>query len=121
MRVINRTKGSELGDRIDWAGSSGTRRKGLLGRETLEKGEGLYLVPCQWIHMFGMKFPLDIAFIDAKGKVLHVHHDLQPNRISKLVWRADGVIELPVGTLSSTNTEVGRRTRARYRRRSASR
>ena len=107
MRVLNQTKGVELGDRIEWAGSSGSRRKGLLGRESLEPGEGLYLVPCQWIHMFGMKIPLDIVFLHRNGHILHVHHGLKPNRLSRLVWRADGVLELPAGTLQSTATEVG--------------
>lgn len=107
MYALNQTRKESLGDRIEWAGSSSTRKHGLLGRDSIENGEGLYLVPCQWVHMFGMAFPLDILFLARDGRVLAVHHGLKPNRISKLVWRADGVLELPVGTLEKSGTEIG--------------
>ena len=107
MRIVNRSRGVDLGDQIEWAGSSGSRKKGLLGRDTLPRGEGLYLVPCQWIHMFGMRFPIDVVFVDRNGKVLTIHHALKPNRISKLVWRAEGALELPAGTLAEAGTEIG--------------
>ena len=107
MRAWNRNREISLGDRIEWAGSSDTRTKGLLGRQSLDPGEGLYIVPCQWVHMFGMKFAIDIAFLDREGRVLAMQHALKPNRVSKLVWRADGVLELPAGTLASSGTALG--------------
>jgi uncharacterized membrane protein (UPF0127 family) len=57
--------------------------------------------------MFGMRFAIDVAFLARDGRVLAVHHDLRPGRISKLVWRADGALELPAGTLAATGTQVG--------------
>ncbi len=107
MRAWNRTREASLGDRIAWAGTSESRRHGLLGREGLEPGEGLYIVPCQWVHMFGMRFPIDVLFLDRQGKVVGLHHSLRPNRLSKLVWRAEGVLELPAGVLVETRTELG--------------
>lgn len=107
MKAWNRTRSRSLGDRITWAGTSETRRTGLLGRDGLNPGEGLYIVPCQWIHMFGMRFPLDVAFLAADGRVMALHHALPPNRLSKLVWRAEGVLELPAGILAETGTQVG--------------
>jgi uncharacterized membrane protein (UPF0127 family) len=107
MRAVNVTRNTVLAERADWAGTSGARRRGLLGRESFEPGEGLYLAPCQWVHMFGMRFAIDVAFLARDGRVLAVHHDLRPGRISKLVWRADGALELPAGTLAATGTQVG--------------
>jgi hypothetical protein len=107
VKAWNRTRGRSLGDRIAWAGTSEERRQGLLGRSELAAGEGLYIVPCQWIHMFGMQFPLDILFLARTGRVLGLHHSLRPNRFSKLVWRAEGVLELPAGLLLETGTTVG--------------
>jgi uncharacterized membrane protein (UPF0127 family) len=78
-----------------------------LGRESLEPSEGIYIIPSGWVHTFGMKFPIDIAFLSKKGKVLAVHHSLKPNRLSKLIFRAEGVLELPAGRLKTTNTEKG--------------
>jgi uncharacterized protein len=107
MRAVNVTRDAVLVERLDWAGTSGTRRRGLLGRAGLAPGEGLYLAPCQWVHMFGMKFAIDVAFLARDGRVLAVHPGLRPGRISKLVWRADGVLELPEGVLAATGTQVG--------------
>jgi len=105
--AFNVTRNRMLATRVTWAGTSATRRRGLLGRDGLTRNEGMYIVPTQWIHMFGMRFPIDVAFLDADGRVLCVHHELRPNRLSKLVWRADGALELPAGTLRETGTKVG--------------
>jgi uncharacterized membrane protein (UPF0127 family) len=107
MKALNKTRNLLLADRLEWAGTSETRRKGLLGRMAFQRGEGIYIVPTQWIHMIGMKFPIDVAFLDRQGKVLAIHHGLKPNRFSKLVLRADGALELPEGTLAETGTARG--------------
>ncbi len=109
MRAVNVTRDRVLADRMGWAGTSATRRKGLLGRDEFERGEGIYLAPCQWVHMFGMKFAIDVAFLARDGRVLALHHALKPGKISKLVWRADGALELPAGTLAESGTVVGDR------------
>lgn len=109
MRAVNETRGIVLADRLEWAGTSETRRRGLLGRTGLDPGQGIYIVPTQWIHMFGMKFPIDVAFLDGEGKVLALHHRLRPNRLSRPVFRADGALELPAGRLEETGTVVGDR------------
>ena len=108
VQVVNASKGGVvITQRISWAGSSSERRRGLLGRENLSSDEGLYLSPCEWLHTFGMRFPIDVAFISASGLILAVHHRLKPNRLSKIVLRAQGALELPEGILRLTNTEIG--------------
>jgi uncharacterized membrane protein (UPF0127 family) len=107
FQALNVTKGVVVACRVEWAGTSEARRRGLLGRDHIESGDGAYIVPTQWIHMFGMRFPIDVAFLDADGRVLHLCHALTPNRLSPIVWRAEGALELAAGTLDSTNTEIG--------------
>ena len=107
MLARNITKRVILADRLVWAGSGETRRRGLLDRTHLDAGEGMYITPTQWIHMFGMKFAIDVAFLSREGRVLVVHHGLKPKRLSRIVFRADGALELPEGTLTRTNTGVG--------------
>lgn len=107
VEAVNVTKGVALASRVEWAGTSAARRRGLLGKDHIERDEGAYIVPTQWIHMFGMRFPIDVAFLDSKGRVLHVCHALQPNRLSAIVWRAEGALELAAGVLRETGTEVG--------------
>lgn len=108
FQVLNVSKGGVLvAHKVAWAGSSAERRRGLLGRANLPSQEGIYLTPCEWLHTFGMRFPIDVAFLSAAGKVLLMYHSLKPNRVSRLVLRAEGVLELPAGTLSVTKTEIG--------------
>ena len=54
-----------------------------------------------------MRFAIDVAFLALDGRVLAVHHGLKPARLSKLVIRADGALELAAGRLEATGTEVG--------------
>jgi uncharacterized membrane protein (UPF0127 family) len=107
LRVVNVTRDVVVARCVLWAGTSETRRRGLLGRNSLDRDEGMYIVPTQWIHMFGMRFPIDVAFLATDGRVLHVHHGLQPNHLSRLVWRAEGALELAQGTLRETGTVAG--------------
>ena len=107
VRAFNATRGCMLAERVLWAGTSETRKRGLLGRERLEPGEGAYIVPTQWVHMFGMKFAIDIAFLDGDGRVLHIHHSIKPNRLSRIVWRAEGALEVRAGPMRETGTRKG--------------
>ena len=107
FEAVNVTKGVVLATRVEWAGTSEARRRGLLGRDRIDANEGAYIVPTQWIHMFGMRFPIDVAFLGDDGRVLHICHALDPNRLSPIVWRAEGALELAAGTLDRTNTETG--------------
>jgi uncharacterized membrane protein (UPF0127 family) len=106
VRSVNVTRGTVIADRVVWA-TGAAKRRGLLGRTHLDMHEGMYLVPCQWIHMFGMRFPIDVAFLGRDGRVLAVHHALPPNRLSRLVLRAEGVLELAAGALRASGTCVG--------------
>lgn len=83
------------------------RMKGLLGIETLEEGRALWLKPCRGIHTIGMKFPIDVIFLDKRYEVVAIRKNLAPNRITRLYLSAASVIELPAGKLSETNIEVG--------------
>ncbi|MGB2768478.1 MAG: DUF192 domain-containing protein [Candidatus Zixiibacteriota bacterium] len=108
LQAVNVSKGGTIvARRVEWAGTSAQRRRGLLGRSGLDPEEGIYIVPCEGIHTFRMKFPIDVAFLGKDGHVLAVHHSLKPNRISRIVLRAQGVLELSAGRLRATDTEVG--------------
>ncbi|MBN2498604.1 MAG: DUF192 domain-containing protein [Deltaproteobacteria bacterium] len=111
MRIINTTRDRVLADRAQEARTVGARMKGLLGRDGLEPGQALLIRPCSSIHSFFMRFVFDAAFADARGEVLHVIHCMRPWRISRIVPRAQVVIELPAGVLEQTGTRVGDRIR----------
>ncbi len=108
VQAVNVSKGETvIAQKIVWAGTSALRRKGLLGRESLGSDEGMYIVPCGWVHTFRMKFPIDVAFLSSSGRVLSIQRNMKPNHLSKLIIRASGVLELAAGQLQATNTSVG--------------
>jgi uncharacterized membrane protein (UPF0127 family) len=114
LQAVNASKGdTTIAQRVEWAGTGPKRRKGLLGRSELHPEEGMYIVPTQWIHTFRMKFPIDVAFLSKDGRVLAVHHGLKPNRLSRIVLRAEGALELSEGRLRATDTTVGDTVRLR--------
>lgn len=106
IKVWNRTRNVLLGDRIGHAGDSTTRREGLLKRTGLEAGEGLYIVPCEAVHCFFMKFTIDVLFLDKKKRVVKAVPSLKPWRISAC-FRAHSVLELPEGAIKASGTLRG--------------
>ena len=107
-QAVNISKGGKvIARRVKCADTSAQRRKGLLGQSQMDPEEGLYIAPCEWVHTFGMKFAIDVAFLAADGRVLTIHHSLKPNRLSNISFRAAGVLELAAGRLRATDTARG--------------
>jgi len=105
--VRNRTRGATLASKVRLADTPAARRTGLLKHDRLEAGEGLWIYPTQAIHTFGMKFPIDVVFIDKQMRVRRVYQNLAPYRLTTLVWSAQSALELPSGSLAGTETEIG--------------
>jgi len=106
FRVRNATRGTLLGDAIEIAEDSASRAKGLLKRDGLEEGAGLWIIPCEAVHTFFMRFTIDVVYIDRKRRVRKVVSRLVPWRISSHL-PAHSVIELPAGTIDRTGTQKG--------------
>jgi uncharacterized membrane protein (UPF0127 family) len=106
LLVRNATRGTTLAEHADIADAPSTRRKGLLGRKSLNQGEGLWIVPCQAVHCWGMQFAIDVVYLDRKRRVRKVTPNLKPWRLS-LCLTGHSVLELPAGTIELTNTRCG--------------
>lgn len=105
MKIINQTKNTILAEDALKADNFFTRIKGLLGRRDLKKGEALILQPCDSIHTFFMKFPIDILFVDKTNRIIKVIPSLRPFRVTPIYFRANLAVELPEGTIQSTFTK----------------
>ncbi len=108
VRISNLTRQTELARCVDVADHGARRRKGLLGRETLSAGEGLWIVPCEAVHTFGMQFPIDLVYLDRDKRVKKVRNDVPPWRISACL-SAHSVLELASGSIRRTQTKPGDR------------
>ncbi len=95
---LETANGTVLADHVAVADTVWLRFLGLMFRNELPASHGLAIRPCNSIHMFFMRFALDVVFVDADGKVLKVLDSIRPWRASTLVRGAKAAIELPAGT-----------------------
>jgi len=112
IRALNQTRGTVLCERLEDAGGLGGQSRGLLGRDRLEPGTGMLFengrfTPMMWMHMFFMRFAIDIVFLGRGGKVIKVNRNLKPWRVSSMVFGARLALELPAGAATASATEPG--------------
>ena len=80
------------------------KRRGLLGRDGLE---GAFVIEhCRWVHTFGMRFPIDVAYLGAGGEVLQTVR-MGRHRIGVPVWAARSVVEAEAGAFGRWGLHVG--------------
>ena len=80
---------------------------GLIGTSFLAKNQGLLISPCNSIHMIGMKFPIDVIYVDKNLEIIKVVEGVRPWYGWSVCLKADSVIELGKGTVSDNNIHVG--------------
>ena len=106
MKISNLTRQTILASRVAVADHGAKRRKGLLGRDDLAPDEGLWIVPCEAVHTFGMRFHIDLVYLDRNHRVKKVRSDVPPLRMSACLT-AHSVLELASGTIRRTQTRPG--------------
>lgn len=105
--VENRSRERSLGERIAVADGSWTRLRGLLGRPEPRKGEGLLIIPSRGVHMFGMRYALDVVLLDREGQVVGLYPELRPWKSTRIHGDARTALELPRGSIERTDTQIG--------------
>ena len=105
--IINKTKKVTLAEEVILAATAIKRMKGLLGLRKLNDKSAMVIKPCNSIHTFFMRFPIDVLFVDKYGKVIKAIANILPFRVSPVCFRSYFVIELPAGVIKSTLTAVG--------------
>jgi uncharacterized membrane protein (UPF0127 family) len=106
LRVSNLTRDTVLATHMEVADSGPRRSKGLLGRNQLAPGEGMWIVPCESVHTFWMRFAIDLIYLDRKRRIRKLVSSVPPWRLSGCI-RAHSVMELPSGTIRATQTQLG--------------
>ena len=106
IAVRNVTRNTTLADAAELADTSARRRTGLLKHDRLEPGQGLWIVPCESVHSFFMKFAIDLVYLDRKKRVKKVRHRMVPWRLSACL-SAHSILELPAGVVEATRTQAG--------------
>jgi uncharacterized membrane protein (UPF0127 family) len=108
FQFVNQDRQRTLATHVRSASESRDRRRGLMGITDFAEGAGLWIVPCEAIHTFGMKVAIDSVFLDKELRVAGLRENLKPRRIA-VCLRAHSVLELPAGVIANSGTRVGDR------------
>lgn len=93
--------------RVETASTMLKRMRGLLGRPAIASDEGLWITPCTSIHMFFMRFPIDVIFVDRSLRIIRIHHDVQPWKMARGGRGTHSVFELAPGTAAAHGLQTG--------------
>ena len=107
MRVFNQTRNVPLITQGRLADTFWLRLRGLLGVASLQKGEGLVLVGEKSIHTLFMRFPIDVVYVDKNYEVIRTDINMIPYRLGSFVFQSAYIVEIPVGVIAHTATQVG--------------
>lgn len=106
MKILNLTRNTTISQNTKVASSFLARMVGLLNRDSLSEGEGLVITHCQQIHMFCMRFPIDVIFVDKNNVIVGLVKNIRPSAVSPIFWKADRAIELPVATIEKSYSQL---------------
>jgi hypothetical protein len=104
--LVNRRTGRVLATSVEIARTRATRRRGLLGRDSIDASGAFVLSPCCAIHTAFMRFAIDVVFVDKNGAIVSILHELQPWNLA-VRPRARAVIEMASGALRAHDIQVG--------------
>ncbi len=107
--AFNKTRGISLAREVNLANTHWTRFRGLMGTDAADfiSGKALWIVPCRGVHMIGMRFPIDVLYLDKNQTVVHMERVLKPWRIAPVRLDTASVLELPVNAIRDTGTLCG--------------
>jgi uncharacterized membrane protein (UPF0127 family) len=103
----NVTTGRVIATRVKIAQDFRSRSVGLLNRTSFSEDEGLLIKPCNSIHTFFMKFPIDVLFLDKYGKIVRTVEGLVPWRFAGSLGSAYMVLELATGKIEKQGIKTG--------------
>lgn len=84
-----------------------TRLRGLLFKDILSFEMGILIKPCNRIHTFWMRFPIDVIFLSKENVILHMIENFDAGNISPAIKHADAVFELASGAIKEANIKLG--------------
>lgn len=107
MKIRHMRTGKDIASRVESALTFSKRLIGLMGRSTIPDEQGLYFPGCKSIHTFGMKFAIDVLFLDKEMKITKIVSRLNPNRLAFAPFATRATLELAGGALKKHDLKVG--------------
>lgn len=107
MKLLNKTKNQIIATHVELADTFIKRAVGLLGHKNLDKENCMWFDECKSIHTIGMRFSLDVIFVDKNMVVKKVLLNVKPGRLTFPVWSARSAFEFSAGALEKQNIQPG--------------
>lgn len=107
MKIFNLTRNQLIARQGKAARTYFERFRGLIGTKCFGEDDGLWIPKCQGVHTFGMAFPIDVVFLDARKKVVGIRKDLVPNCVGPVFLAAHSVLEFAAGTIERCRIRMG--------------
>ncbi len=105
--VFNKTRESFLALNVVRADTHLARLKGLLGTVRLNSGQGVWVTPSQGVHTIGMRFAIDLVYLNEKHEIVDLIESFGTFRIGPLRMRCASVLQLPTRTIYYSQTQIG--------------
>lgn len=107
--AYNRTRHAYLATDLEVADTHWSRLRGLMGTDaaSFPAGKGLWIVPCRGVHTLGMRFPIDVVYLNGDRVIVHIEENLRPWRMAAVRLKAATVLELPSSMVRKTGTSLG--------------
>ena len=106
-RAVNRRTGEVIAKKVRIAQDFKSRSVGLLNRQSMGEDEGLLIKPCNSIHTFFMKFPIDVLFLSESSAVVKAVHNIGPFRLSASHIKGYMTLELAAGVIQKFDIKTG--------------
>jgi len=107
-KAVHERSGAVLAEELEMPRTFIGRGLGLMFRKRLEPGRGMWINPCNGIHMMFMNFAIDAVFLDTRERVKKVYRNLPRwYGVVLLEWGAHSVLELPPGSTASIDLRPG--------------
>ncbi|VAX37455.1 hypothetical protein MNBD_UNCLBAC01-523 [hydrothermal vent metagenome] len=107
MKILNKTKKNIIAEQATVADTFISRMVGLLAHKSLLSNEALIITQCNSIHMFFMSFAIDVIFVNKRDEVVGLIRNIKPFRLSPIFWKSSYAIEVSVGVIDLSKTELG--------------
>ena len=107
MKLISTRTQAVIVENLRVANKPWSRICGLLFKPALTSNQGLALIPCNSIHSLGMRYAIDVIYLDKKNRVVKCSSDFKPNSLGPVVFKSRAVIEMPAGKLRGLDIQIG--------------
>lgn len=107
IKLYNSTQNNLISDNVNVAENFFSRAIGLIEKKSFPDAQALVIKPCNSIHTFFMKFPIDVLFVNKNNKIISIYENVKPNRILPVHFNSKLVVELASGQIRVNNICLG--------------